>query len=151
MLYSLLVSFLFINTAVARDFGWVDSLTVEAHSDLSRFSARLSTRFHIGDVEVHALLGKVSHHADAYMILRLHELSGRPIDDVYDHYQSQRGKGWGALAMSLGIKPGSREFHNLKQGHDLDGYSGGGKHGHDHHGKEHGKGNGKGKGKNKHK
>ena len=29
------------------------------------------------------------------------------------------GKGWGNLAKTLGIKPGSREFHALKRGHDL--------------------------------
>jgi hypothetical protein len=28
-------------------------------------------------------------------------------------------KGLGAIAISLGIKPGSKEFHALKQGHDL--------------------------------
>jgi len=34
-------------------------------------------------------------------------------------YKSDKGQGWGALAKSLGIKPGSREFHALKRGHDL--------------------------------
>ena len=42
------------------------------------------------------------------------------------------------LARSLGITPGSREFHALTSGHDLDG-DGGGK-GKDREGKEKGKG-----------
>ena len=34
-------------------------------------------------------------------------------------YKSDKGKGWGVLAKSLGIKPGSQEFHALKSGDDL--------------------------------
>lgn len=140
------LSMLLMNTAYAGDFGWMHDMTVEASGDLSRFHARLAARFHIGDVQINAVLGKVSHHADAYMVLRLHELSGLSIDVVLDHYHEQQGKGWGALAKSLGIKPGSAEFHRLKQGHDLDGYS------HYQHGDDqpaHGKGNQKDKSKGK--
>jgi hypothetical protein len=38
---------------------------------------------------------------------------------VIEQYRSSKGKGWGVLAKSLGIKPGSKEFHALKNGHDL--------------------------------
>jgi len=41
-------------------------------------------------------------------------------------YQIHQGKGWGAIPKSLGIKPGSKEFHALKKG-DLDGGKGKGK------------------------
>jgi hypothetical protein len=59
---------------------------------------------------------------------------------VVDVYKKNRGKGWGVIAKSLGIKPGSPEFHALKRGDDL----------YTHKEKGKGKG-GKGKGKGKEK
>jgi hypothetical protein len=53
------------------------------------------------------------------MVLRLGEMSSRPTEYVINEYRSGKGKGWGALAKSLGIKPGSKEFHALKGGDDL--------------------------------
>ena len=133
------------SVAVARDFAWLDDLSVQAEADLSGFRARLGGRFHIGDVEVNAVLNNVETPGDAYMLLRLGELSGQPVKVVLAEYRENRGKGWGALARSLGIKPGSREFHALKAGDDL--YAGsdgqGGK------GRSHGKGRGNGRGRGK--
>jgi hypothetical protein len=54
-------------------------------------------------------------------MLRLGEMSGRPTGYVVEKYRNNKGKGWGALAKSLGIKPGSEEFHALKRGQDLHG------------------------------
>jgi hypothetical protein len=38
---------------------------------------------------------------------------------VLEKYKAGKGKGWGNLAKTLGIKPGSREFHALKRGQNL--------------------------------
>ena len=46
-------------------------------------------------------------------------MSGQPTEDVVRKYKSGKGQGWGALAKSLGIKPGSKEFKALKSGDDL--------------------------------
>jgi hypothetical protein len=54
-------------------------------------------------------------------------MSGRSIDVVTAQYKKNKGRGWGALAKSLGIKPGSPEFHALKRGDDLYGQKGKGK------------------------
>jgi len=129
--------------AVARDFDWLDDLSVQAEADPSRFRARLAARFKIGDVEVKAVLSNVEKPADAYLVLRLGEMSRRPTEYVIAEYRSNKGKGWGALARSLGIKPGSREFHALKLGHDL--YDGSGKD--KARGQSRGKGKGRGKGR----
>jgi len=125
--------------AVARDFDWFDDLSVQAKADPSGFRARLGARFKIGDVKVKAVLSNVEKPADAYMVLRLGEMSRRPTEYVITEYRSNKGKGWGALARSLGIKPGSREFHALKRGHDL----------YDGSAKDEGKGQSRGKGKSK--
>jgi hypothetical protein len=125
--------------AVAGDFGWIPDLNMRAEADPSGFKARLSTRFQIGDVHINAVLSNVDEPADAYMVLRLGEMSNKPPEYVIKEYKARKGKGWGTLAKSLGIKPGSKEFHALKRGQDL----------YDGSGKNEGKGKGKGKHKNK--
>lgn len=54
--------------------------------------------------------------ADVYMIGELSQLSGRSFTDVASTFDSNRGRGWGAMAKELGIKPGSAQFHQLKSG-----------------------------------
>jgi hypothetical protein len=107
------------SVAVAGDFDWIKDLNMQAEADLSGFRARLGARFKVGDVEIETVLTNVERPADAYMVLRLGEMSKQPTDYVISQYKSTTGKGWGALAKSLGIKPGSSEFHALKNGHDL--------------------------------
>ena len=135
----LMILLLVSSTAIAGDFDWVRDLSIQAQADPSGFRARLGARFRIGDAEISAVLSNVEYPGDAYMVLRLGEMSGHPPDYVLNQYRSGKGKGWGALAKSLGIKPGSEEFHALKNGHDLydDKNMGGGK------GKEKSKGKGK--------
>jgi len=108
-----------VAAAAAGDFDWTRDFNIKAQADRNGFRAQLSTRFHIGDAQVSVVLGNVDSSADAYLVLRLGEMSGKPLDYVLRKYRAERGKGWGALARSLGIKPGSREFHALKQGSDL--------------------------------
>jgi hypothetical protein len=128
------------SAAAAGDFDWLRDLNVQAVADASGFRARLAARFQIGDAQISAVLGNVEKPADAYMVMRLGEMAKRPPEEVLERYKAGRGKGWGALAKSMGIKPGSRDFHALKRGHDLDS---GGK------GHKPGKDKPKGKGKNK--
>jgi hypothetical protein len=112
--------FVVSSAAIASDFGWTKDFNIQAHADPSGFRARLATRFNLGDVQVKAVLSNSDCPADAYMMLRLGEMSGRPTDYVVKKYRNNKGgNGWGALAKSLGIKPGSKEFHALKRGHDL--------------------------------
>jgi len=103
----------------ASDFAWLDGLSAEARADESGFRARLAARLHIGEVKIKTVINDVRGHADAYMVLRLAEMSHQPVETVIRHYKANRGRGWGVLAKRLGIKPGSREFHALKRGHDL--------------------------------
>jgi hypothetical protein len=52
--------------------------------------------------------------ADVYMAAKVRILSHRSWDEVLREYKENKGKGWGVIAKNLGIKPGSREFHELK-------------------------------------
>ncbi len=134
--------------AAAGDFDWTRDFNIRAEADPSGFRASLATRFKIGDAEINAVIGNVQDPADVYMVFRLGEMSHRPSGYVMEKYRADRKKGWGALAKSLGIKPGSSEFHALKRGDDL--YKGKSKGKGKDKGKDKGKGKGKGgKGKNK--
>ena len=116
----MMVALLFsASMAAAGDFDWTRDFNVKAEADRDGFRARLSTRFNIGKAQVKVVLGNVDSPADAYMVLRLGEMSSKPLDYVLDRYRTERDKGWGVLARNLGIKPGSKEFHALKQGSDM--------------------------------
>lgn len=137
-LFLLLAQLAFSAQSYARDFDWLRNLSIEAQADPSGFVARLSTRFHIGGAQVQAVIDNIGSQADAYMVLRLAEMSHRPVSVVSEQYRRYRRHGWGVIARHLGIKPGSRAFHALKVGRDLGNAGmGQGKHG---HGKGHGHG-----------
>ena len=110
---------LFSSAVVAGDFDWIRDFDIQAEADPSGFRARLATRFKIGDAQIKIVLNNIEEPSDAYMVLRLGEMSNQPTENVIEEYKSAKGKGWGALAKSLGIKPGSEEFHALKRDHDL--------------------------------
>ena len=135
MFFVVSMVFLLVSSASAGDFDWIKDFNIKAEADASGFRARLSARFKIGNTRIDTVLGNVDKPADAYMVLRLGEMSRQPVGYVIGQYKSGKGKGWGALAKSLGIKPGSKEFHALKRGHDL------------YAGSVRGKGQAKGKGK----
>ncbi len=114
------ILFLSFNVKVnAGDFGWLEQLSIEARADGSGFRTRLATRFNVGEAKVKAVISDAGNGANAYMVMRLGEMSGHNVEYVAKRYKANKGKGWGALARSLGIKPGSRAFKALKRGHDL--------------------------------
>ena len=125
--------------AAAGDFDWTRDFNIRAEADPSGFRAQMASRFKVGDAQITAVLGNVGKPADAYMVFRLGEMSAKPPEYVIEQYKSGKSRGWGEIAKSLGIKPGSREFHALKSGHDLYAAS------HTEKGKGKGKGQGKGK------
>ncbi len=124
VLCAVLVSLLFSVTAtvaLAADFGWMSGLNATAQEDPTGYRTRLADRFNVGQATVSDVLHVAKNPADAYMLLRLGEMSSKPTDQVIQKYNAEKGEGWGALAKSLGIKPGSPEFHALKNGNDLEG------------------------------
>ena len=140
---ALALSLLFCSTPAFAGGGleeFLRNLNIRAEADPDGFSATLSAQFEISGVRVKAVLSTVDHPADAFMVFQLGEFCGRPTDDVLRVYRGSRGKGWGVIAKELGIKPGSPEFHALKNG-DL--YFGADA----DRGKDKGRGKGRGKGK----
>lgn len=126
----------FASSVVAGDFDWMSDFNAQASLDPFGFRARLAARFNIGDAQISAVMSNIRDPAGVYMAFRLGEMSHQPVERVVDVYNKNRGKGWGVIAKNLGIKPGSPEFHALKQSDDLYMHKGKGK-------------GGKGKGKKK--
>lgn len=126
---------------------FIANMNIKAKADLPGFSTTVSTQFGIPLPDVRLVLGNVPHPADAFLIFQISQMSGRPPEHVLNIYKKHGSKGWGAMAQELGIKPGSANFHALKNGNLRYGHSSG--HDHDHDGKGHGKDHDKGKDKDK--
>lgn len=144
-LFTLLLLTLFCGQALASGGldGFLSNLNIQARADQNGFSARVGAQFSIPLPRVQAVLEVVQTPADAFMVFQLGQMTSKPPEAVLRTYQANKGKGWGVIAKSLGIKPGSKEFHALKRGDfRLDGEPGGGK----DKGPGKGKGHGKGKG-----
>lgn len=119
--------------------GFLGTLNVQARADLPGFSTTVSAQFGVPVPQVQAVLTRVDTPADAFMVFQLGQMAHKQPDVVLQTYRTHRGKGWGVIAKELGIKPGSREFHALKNGDLVYGAAAG-------DAPSRGKGKGKGKG-----
>jgi len=95
---------------------FVNKLSIEARADPSGFEAKLRAQFPVPGGTLDLVLNNVADPADAYMVLRIGEVSGQPVESVLESYKANSGRGWGYIAKQMGIKPGSAEFHALKDG-----------------------------------
>jgi len=115
---SLLPLLLFCGQAIAEGGldGFLSNLNVQARADMGGFSAKVSAQFGVPFQQVEAVLKTVDTPADAFMVFQLGQMAHRQPEVVVQSYKTHKGKGWGVIAKELGIKPGSREFHALKNG-----------------------------------
>ena len=114
-----LLLFTFSASAVAGDFDWEKDFNIQAQNNPTGFRASLAARFDLSSAQTMAVIRSCDSPADAYIILRLSEISGKPESSVSDEYRRYKDKGWGYMASSLGIKPGSDDFQDLQLDHDL--------------------------------
>lgn len=119
LLAVLIVMFTVCPNALAGDFDWLRDFDIKAEADPDGFRARLKARFKIGDAEIETVISNMDKPSDVYVVPRLGEMSHKPTDVVLEKTKLNKGKGWGVIAKSLGIKPGSSEFHALKRSQDL--------------------------------
>lgn len=114
------VALLVVSSLFGADFDWMSSLNTRYRSDSTLLHTNLNERFNVGEAIVSNVIKSVANPSDAYMVLKLAEMSGVSPKNVLQKYDTNKEKGWGAMAQSLGIKPGSAEFKALKAGHDID-------------------------------
>ena len=107
---------------------YLENLNLSARADLGDFEAHLGARFGTSQAQLEVVLSNVDSPADAALVLWLGERSRQPVNRVLQVYRQEKSQGWGVIARNLGIKPGSADFHALKNG-NLDfhpsGHSGG--------------------------
>ena len=90
-------------------------MDVWAKADPDGFILQISQQHNVMVDEVRRAQEQLGlRYADMYMATALASRVNRPVMDVAAEYKRNRGKGWGALAMSMGIKPGSPAFKALK-------------------------------------
>lgn len=91
-------------------------INVEAEADIGGYKARLAADFGTSEKTVSLMLEKERMKpGDAYMALRISNVARVPVETVIAEFRRNRDKGWGVIAKNLGIKPGSPEFHALKE------------------------------------
>lgn len=118
IVFAALALFLFSSFALAGGGldGFLTNLNIQARADMNGFSAKVSAQFGVPVVQVRAIIDTVREPADAFMCLQLGQWTQKPAEQVVRVYKANQGKGWGVIAKSMGIKPGSAEFHALKRG-----------------------------------
>ncbi len=106
-------------SAKASDFDWAVDLNLRSNANPTRYNSQLGIRFGMGDTRIREIIRRVERPADAYMILRLSEMTSRSPEYIIREYRSKKHQGWGEFAHSIGVKPGSADFKALRSGHDI--------------------------------
>ena len=100
---------------------WVDTWL----GDMNRYGTRYRdpfidemVRYHGAprDLVTDLLVNRRWAPGDVYYACTIDQIIGRPCRYVVDEWAANHGQGWGVVAKRLGIKPGSAEFHRLKNG-----------------------------------
>lgn len=94
----------------------LETLNKGANENISEFAKKLGRKFGISEQTTERLLKRAGMSpGDVYMTAKISRISKRSIEDVENAYKENKGQGWGVIAKKLGIKPGSKEFHELKK------------------------------------
>jgi hypothetical protein len=95
----------------------VEVLDETAKSNVRDYAKKLSRKYNVSEETADWVLKKVEMSPkDADMTLKVSQVANQPVEEVVKEYEANKGKGWGVIAKNLGIKPGSKEFHELKKG-----------------------------------
>lgn len=117
-----LVSLFMCVSLYAQTFGTGDatldshlkSISAEAKKDLATFKANLVTTYGTTNDKVNSFFTAGMDPGDVVMAYEVMKITKKPSTEVIRVYKASKSKGWGVMAKELGIKPGSKEFHALK-------------------------------------
>ncbi|MDE1208344.1 hypothetical protein [Tenacibaculum larymnensis] len=106
------ISFNTGNTQLDSD---LNIINTDANLNFGAFKTRLSISYNVSEGKIKYMGGSLGMKAgEIYLALEISKLSRRSIDDMITIYRTHKNKGWGYIAKQAGIKPGSAEFHQLK-------------------------------------
>lgn len=93
----------------------LNRLNIRADGKLNDFIAALGFKYQVPTSKLeHLVFDYQFTPADAFMTVQLSHLSGHSLHEVAHSYKENKQKGWGFVAKEMGIKPGSKAFHQLK-------------------------------------
>jgi len=95
---------------------FLDNLNVQATADRHGVVTSVGSHFGVPFSDVELIMGTTGSLADAFMVLQIGRWTGLSRDRILREYGMRKGQGWGVMAKNLGIKPGSDQFHALKNG-----------------------------------
>jgi len=91
------------------------SINIQASADIGSFTVQLSADFGVKQAQLQTWMkAEKLQPAEIYLMLELGRVANKPPATVLGVYKKNKGKGWGAVAQAMGIKPGSPEFKALK-------------------------------------
>lgn len=124
----------------------LNAINTKGTANFDLFKSDLSVSFGVSSSKIDKMKNDLNMiPGEIYLAFEIAKLVKKPIDDILKVYSVDKDKGWGYIAKEVGIKPGSAEFHALKNNassHKNKGNSNGKGNNHGNSG-NHGKGNGK--------
>jgi hypothetical protein len=90
-------------------------INTHARTDLSAFRRDMRLSYNISEKKFDYMNTNLRMFpGEIYLTLEISRIAKVTLDEVLTVYKRHKSKGWGVIAKQLGIKPGSAEFHQLK-------------------------------------
>ena len=107
----------YANTGDSGFDGVLININTESSPNLTGFISGINQNYNVPEMTIRNWMFNMNlAPADVYLIAGIAKILNIPVDIVFNKYQANKAKGWGYIAKQLGIKPGSKEFHRLKNG-----------------------------------
>jgi hypothetical protein len=92
-------------------------INANASADFGSFKADMKLTYNVTDKKIELMkINLDMAPGEIYLALEISKLAKISLDNVLSIYKTHKSKGWGFIAKQAGIKPGSAEFHQLKNG-----------------------------------
>lgn len=103
-----------INTGITDLDADLNEVNALADKDIVAFTNMIASDYNTTVSAVNNIISSGLKPAETLLAFVVGAITNKPVTDVVKTYKANKGKGWGVVAMQLGIKPGSPEFHQLK-------------------------------------
>jgi hypothetical protein len=119
LLFSLFIYFVSAQVSFQTGSAQLDTdlnvINTRANLDFGAFKAGLVLDYNIAENRIDFMRTSLKMaSAEIYLALEISRLSRRSVDHIIAIYRENKHRGWGYIAKQAGIKPGSSEFHQLK-------------------------------------
>jgi hypothetical protein len=93
----------------------LNTINANANLDFGAFKTDLSVGYNVSEKKIEHMRGTLNMApGEIFLALEISKISKTSVDNIVYHYKKHKNKGWGYIAKEAGIKPGSAEFHQLK-------------------------------------